>query len=222
MCDMPSVDRISENNSKRRKKKTIFLLSEKTFCCACFKTYTGCSPYCHMLRDVQSPQLCLTLHLCDCSPPAPLSMRFSRPRIPEWVTVPSSRGSSWPRDHNLHLLCFLHCRQILYPLNHLRCSLTQSSPTLCNPVDCSTPGFPVLHYLPEFAQTHVNWVRPSNHLIFCHPFILLPSVFLSLSIFSNELVLCIRCQSFSSSISPSNKYSGLMSFEKPNTVIPHI
>ena len=39
-----------------------------------------------------------------------------------------------------------------------RCSVTQSRPTLCNCVDCSTPGFPVLHHLPEFAQTHVQWV----------------------------------------------------------------
>ena len=38
------------------------------------------------------------------------------------------------------------------------CSATQSCPPLCNPGDCSTPGFPVLHWLPEFAQTHVHWV----------------------------------------------------------------
>ena len=190
MCSMPSVDRISENNSKRRKKKTIFLLSEKTFCCVCFKTYrrvqltlsraTWCSV---------APVVSDSVQLCDCSPPASLSTRFSRPRIPEWVTVPSSRDSSWPRDHNPHLLCFLHHRQILYPLSHVGYPVTQSSPTVCSLMDCSTPGFPVLHCLPEFAQTHVNWARPSNHLIFCHPFLLLPSVFLSLSIFSNEKTL---------------------------------
>ena len=38
------------------------------------------------------------------------------------------------------------------------CSVTKSCPTLCDPMDCSTPGFPALHYLPEFAQTHVHWV----------------------------------------------------------------
>ena len=38
----------------------------------------------------------------------------------------------------------------------LCCSIAQSRPTLCNPMDCSTPGFPILHYLPEFAQTHVH------------------------------------------------------------------
>ena len=170
-------------------------------------------------------------------------------------------------------------------------------------MDCSTPGFPVLHYLPEFAQTHVHWVgdaikpshplfspspstlnllqhqglfqwvgsshqvakalelqyqsvsqsdqslsriwlfatpwtaahqaslsitnsqsllklmsiesvMPSSHFIFCHP-LLLPSIFPSIRVFSNESVLCIRWSkywSFSFSISPSNEYSGFISF----------
>ena len=42
------------------------------------------------------------------------------------------------------------------------CSGSQSCPTLCDPMDCSTPGFPVLHCLPEFAQTHVHWVRDTT------------------------------------------------------------
>ena len=57
-------------------------------------------------------------------------------------------------------------------------------------------------------------VMPSNHLIFCHPLLLLPSIFPSIGVFSNESVLCIRCPkywSFSFSISPSNEYSGLIS-----------
>ena len=41
---------------------------------------------------------------------------------------------------------------------HCCCSVTQPCPTLCNPIDCSTPGFPVLHYLPELAQIHIHWV----------------------------------------------------------------
>ena len=45
---------------------------------------------------------------------------------------------------------------------HLCCSVTQSYPTLCERMDCSTPGFSVLHYLPEFAQTHVHWVDESR------------------------------------------------------------
>ena len=83
-------------------------------------------------------------------------------------------------------------------------------------MDCSTPGFPVFHYLREFAQTQVHCVvMPSNHLILCCPLLLLPSVFPSLRVFCNELALCSKWPkhwSFSFSISPSNEYSGLISF----------
>ena len=61
----------------------------------------------------------------------------------------------------------------------------------------------------------IELVRPSNHLIFCHPFLLLPSVFPSIKVFSNESVLHIRWPkywSFSFNISPSNEHSGLISF----------
>ena len=77
------------------------------------------------------------------------------------------------------------------------------------------PGFTVLQYLLEFAQTHVHWVMSSNHLIVCRPLLLLPSIFPSIRVFSNESVLCIRWPkywSFSFSISPSNEYWGLISF----------
>ena len=80
-------------------------------------------------------------------------------------------------------------------------------------MDCSMPGFPVLHHLPECAQTHVHWIDDAIQL--SHPLFLLPSIFLSLRVFSNELVFHIRWPkywSFSFSISPSNKYSGLISF----------
>ena len=82
-------------------------------------------------------------------------------------------------------------------------------------MDYSTPGFPVLHYLPELAQTHVHWVGVmlSNHLILCHPLLLLPSVFPSIRVFSNESALCIRWPKYYSfSKSPSSEYSGLSSF----------
>ena len=78
----------------------------------------------------------------------------------------------------------------------------------------STPGCPVLHYLLEFLDS----VMPSdatNHLILCRPLLLLPSIFPSMRIFSNESILCIKWPkywSFSFSISPSNEYSGLISF----------
>ena len=59
------------------------------------------------------------------------------------------------------------------------CLVTQLCPALCYPMDYSRPGFPVLHHLPEFAHTHViESVMPSNHLILCHPRLLLPSIFL--------------------------------------------
>ena len=95
-------------------------------------------------------------------------------------------------------------------------SVAQSCPTLSDPMDCSTPGFPVHHHLPELAQTHVHWVgdaiQPS---ILCHPLLLLPSIFLRIRVFSSESVLRIRWPkywSFSFSISPSSEYSGLISF----------
>ena len=79
----------------------------------------------------------------------------------------------------------------------------------------STPGFPVLHHLPEFAQTQsIESMMPSNHLILCHPLLLLPSIFPSIRAFSNESVLRIRWPkywSFSFSLSPSNEYSGPIS-----------
>ena len=84
-------------------------------------------------------------------------------------------------------------------------------------MDCSTPGFPVLHHLPELAQTLVSieLVVPSNHLILYHPLLLLPSVLPSIRVFSSESALLIRWPkywSLSFTISPSNEYSGLISF----------
>ena len=110
-------------------------------------------------------------------------------------------------------------------------SVTRSCPTLCDPMDYRTPSFPVHHQLPELAQTHVQHSRlpcpspspgvrsnsiesvmPSNHLILCHPLLLLPSVFPNIRVFSNESVLHIRWPkywSFRCSLSPSDEYSGL-------------
>ena len=78
------------------------------------------------------------------------------------------------------------------------------------------PGFSVLHCLPEFAQTYiVELMMLSNLLILCHTLFFLPSVFTRIRVFSNESVLHIRWSkdwSFSFSISPSDEYSGLISF----------
>ena len=83
---------------------------------------------------------------------------------------------------------------------------------------CSMAGFPVFHYLPEFTQTmSMESVMPSHHLILCRLLPLIPSIFPSNRVFSNELKLPIRWPknwslSFSFSISPSNEYSGLIFF----------
>ena len=82
-------------------------------------------------------------------------------------------------------------------------------------MDCSTEGFPVHHQLPQLAQTHVHCVvMPSNHLVLWRPFLLLPSIFPSIRIFSIQSVLHIRWPkywSFSFNISPSTQYSRLIS-----------
>ena len=106
----------------------------------------------------------------------------------------------------LNSVCLLNCC----------CSVAQLCQTLCDPMDRSIPGFPVLHHLPEFAQTHVHWVgdviQPSHALL---SLLFLPSIFPSIRVFSSGLALCIRWPkywSFSFSISSFNECSRLISF----------
>ena len=118
-----------------------------------------------------------------------------------------------------------HVRFILFPcfctnMNPLPlgccCWVTQSCPTLWDPMDCNTSGSPVLHHFPEFAQIHAHWVYDAIQPFHLLSFPLLPSVFPSIRVFSNESALRIRWPkywSFSCSISPSNEYSGLISFK---------
>ena len=95
-------------------------------------------------------------------------------------------------------------------------SVTQSCLTLCDPMDCSTPGFPLLHHSPELAQTRVYWVGnaipPSHSLSFPSPpaFNLSPHKGLFYWVGLSHQVA--KVWSFSFSISPSNEYSGLISF----------
>ena len=95
-------------------------------------------------------------------------------------------------------------------------SVAQSCPTLCYPMNCSTPGLPVHHQFWNLVKLmSVESVMPSNHLILCRPLLLLPSIFPSIRVFSNESTFRIRWPkywSFSFSISPSNEYSALISF----------
>ena len=91
-------------------------------------------------------------------------------------------------------------------------SVAQSCLTLCSPMDCSTRGLPAHHQLPELAQTPV--VMSSNHLILCHPLLLLPSIFPSIRVFSSKSTVRIRWTkfwSFSFSLISPKGYQGLIS-----------
>ena len=94
-------------------------------------------------------------------------------------------------------------------------SVTKSCPTLCGPVDCSQASLSFSVFWALLKLMSIQLVMPSRHLILFHPLLLLPSVFLSIKVFSSELALTIgwsKYWSFSFSISPSNDYSGLISF----------
>ena len=105
--------------------------------------------------------------------------------IPPWTLTVVARWMMNLRFCWIKIHVYFWCREIeLIQFS----SVSQSCPTLCEPMDCSTPGLPVHH---------------SNHLILCHPLLLLPSIFLSIRVFSNESALCIRwsrCWSYSFNI----------------------
>ena len=121
----------------------------------------------------------------------------------------------WSEDKT----CFMWCFYFFFPVSfvyHLLCSVAQSCLTLCIPVDCSTPDFPLLHYLPEFAQTHVH--RVSDAIQPFHSLLSPSSPALNLSqhqgLFQwvGFLHQVAKYWSFSFSISPSNEYSGWIYF----------
>ena len=136
----------------------------------------------------------------------------STPQILNNIPQPSLQGaipstpSTPPPHYTLHLV-------LTYEMDCC-CLVAQSCLTIFTPMDCCMPGFPVLYYLPEFAQTHVHWAPPTISSS-VPPLLLLPSIFPSIRVFSKESALCIRWPkywSFSFSISPSSGYSGLISF----------
>ena len=96
------------------------------------------------------------------------------------------------------------------------CSVSKSCPTLYDPMDCSSPGFLSFTITRSLLKLmSIESVMPSNQFILYQPLLLLLSNFPSIRVFSNESVLCIRWPkywTFSFSISPSNEYSGLISF----------
>ena len=94
-------------------------------------------------------------------------------------------------------------------------SVCQSCLTHCDPMNRSTPGLPVTNSWSSFKPMSIVLVMPSNHVILCHPLLLLPSIFPSIRVFSNESALHIRWPKYWSSrfnISPSSEHPGLISF----------
>ena len=127
-------------------------------------------------------------------------------------------GQQWPAAR-LRALCVAVCawdllKEVTIIFIESESEVDQSCPTLCDPMNRSTPGLLVHHQLLEFTHTHVHRVGDAiqpSHL--CHPLLLLPSIFPSIRVFSNESALRIRWPkywSFSFNIITSNEYSGLV------------
>ena len=108
----------------------------------------------------------------------------------------------------------VHCYHA-YLTNIQFSSVAQLCPTLCDPTDCRTPGFPITMCQSLLKLMSIESVMPSTHPILCYPLLLLPSTFPSIRVFLNESVLCItwsKYWSFSFTISLYNEYSELISF----------
>ena len=119
---------------------------------------------------------------------APSSLKNQRAGPATTLAPPVVAGSVSEGPHNE----YVQARQVSQAF---LCSLAQLCLTLCDPMDCSTPGFPVFHHLLEFVQTHIHLIESVmlfNRLILCHPLLLLPSIFPSIRVFSNESALSIR------------------------------
>ena len=146
--------------------------------------------------------------------PSPPSISRTLFILPNWNSRPIKHSFCPPSAPGKHILLSVTMNVTI--LSFQFSSASQLCPTLCNPMDCSMPGFPVHHQLPHslLKLMSIETMMPSSHLILCHPLLLLPSLFPRIRFFSSESVLCIRCPSywsFSFSISASNEYSGLMS-----------
>ena len=126
-----------------------------------------------------------------------------------------ARSQTWVSNFHFHISI------IIFPFGHCCCGSAAKSWFSCEVIsDFATSWttvcqiFPVLQHFPEFAQImSTESVMPSNHLILCHPLLLLTSIFPSIRVFSNKSAICIRWPknwSFSFSISPSYEYSGLI------------
>ena len=173
---------------------------------------------CAMLSLFSRVRLC---HPMDCGPPGSSVHGLLQARILEWVTVPSSRGSSQPRDYTHVSYVSYIGWQVLYHIyfcSFLKTHSVQFSRSVMS--DSLQPHR--LQHARSFTNSQsllklmsIESVMPSNHLILCCPLLLLPPIPPSIRVFSNESTLRIRWPkywSFSFTISPSNEYSGLISF----------
>ena len=154
------------------------------------------------------PSLCPTLcNPMDCSLPGSTIHGILQARILEWVAISFSRGSSWCRDWTC-MSCAL--QEDFLPdelemgclLSAFYCSVAQSCLTLCDSVDCSTPGFPILYCLPEFSQTHVHWVN--NAMQTSHPLSSPPASFPASGSFPVSQLFASRGYSIGASVLPMN------------------
>ena len=166
----------------------------------------------------------------DCSSPGSSAYGIFQARIPEWVAMPSSRGSFWPRDQNC--ISYVSCigRQFFTASTtqdnnvhfYLLCSAVQFSHSVVSDslrshglqqarLPCLSPtrgAFPNSSPLSW-------WCHPTNLLILCYPLLFLTSIFPSIRVFSNDSVFCIRWPKywrFSFSIRPSSEYYLLSNF----------
>ena len=172
--------------------------------------------------------MCVCTHVCtlgdvqlfcdpiDYSPPGSSVHGIFQARMLKCVAISYSKRSSWSRDQTC-ISCISYIgRWDSWPLSVQFSSVTQSCLTLFDTMDCSTPGLPVHHNSWSLLKLmSIESLMPSNHLIFYHPLLLLPSILSSIRVFSIESALCIRWPkywSFSFNISPSNEHSGEISF----------
>ena len=143
-------------------------------------------------------------------------MEFSRQEYWSGLPFPSPGDLSNPRIESWSAELQVDALLSEPPGKPINSVQSLSRVRLCNPMDCSTSGFPVHHHPRSLLKLmSIKSVMPSKHLTLCHPLLLPPSIFPSIRVFSNESILPIRWPkywSFSFNISPSNEHSGLISF----------
>ena len=152
----------------------------------------------------------------DCTLPSSSVHGILRARILEWVAISFSRGSSQPRDQTC--ISWFSCigRQVLYHYKASSVQLLSRVRLFATPWTAACQAsLSITNSRSLLKLMFIELVMPSNHLLLCCPLLLPPSVFPSIRVFSSESVLHIsgpKYWSFSFSISPSNQYSGLISF----------